>query len=131
MTNPDTIVARLYKAKYFPNSDLLHSNIGHNPSYVWRSLWSAKFVVRGGLKWSIRSGENISVWSQNWLFDGTSLENTWPNNLEVSNLRVSDLLIPNYKSWNYDLVVSLVGVEAAKKVQNTLLFDSVYNVKLH
>ncbi|GAU17355.1 hypothetical protein TSUD_232310 [Trifolium subterraneum] len=47
ITKPDTLVAKLFKAKYFPHSDFLESSIGHNPSYVWRSIWSSKFVVKG------------------------------------------------------------------------------------
>ncbi|XP_058726311.1 uncharacterized mitochondrial protein AtMg00310-like [Vicia villosa] len=65
MTKPNTLVSCLYKARYFPNCDFLKSEIGHNPSYVWRSIWSAKFMVQGGYKWSIGTGECISVWDQN------------------------------------------------------------------
>ncbi|XP_058727146.1 uncharacterized mitochondrial protein AtMg00310-like [Vicia villosa] len=83
MTNPDSLVSRLYKARYFPNCDFLNFNIGHNPSYVWRSFWSSKFVVKGVIKWSIGSGENISVWNYNWLLDGNSLVNPWSHNLVV------------------------------------------------
>jgi hypothetical protein len=31
---PDTLVARIYKAKYFPKTSLLDSHLGSNPSYV-------------------------------------------------------------------------------------------------
>jgi hypothetical protein len=44
LTCPGTLITKLLKAKYFPKSDFLSSSIGHNPSYVWRSIWSAKFV---------------------------------------------------------------------------------------
>jgi len=37
-TDPSSLVSRLFKARYFPNSDFIGSNIGHNPSYVWRSI---------------------------------------------------------------------------------------------
>jgi hypothetical protein len=37
-TKPHTIVAKLYKARYFPNSSLFDSQLGHNPSYAWRGL---------------------------------------------------------------------------------------------
>ncbi|MCI14198.1 RNA-directed DNA polymerase (Reverse transcriptase), partial [Trifolium medium] len=36
MTKPHTLVAKLYKARYFPNSSLFDSQLGHNPSYAWR-----------------------------------------------------------------------------------------------
>ncbi|XP_058750813.1 uncharacterized mitochondrial protein AtMg00310-like [Vicia villosa] len=128
-TNTDSLVSRLYKVRYFPNNDYLSFNISHNPSYVWRSIWSSKFVIKGGLKWSIGSGENISVWDQYWLVDGTSLTNPWPNNLVVSNLKVSDLITLNGKEWNHNLIYALVGEETTKKIQNTHLFAAVHNDK--
>lgn len=47
MINPVNLVSRLYKARYFPDCDFLDSATGYNPNYVWRSIWSSKFVVRG------------------------------------------------------------------------------------
>lgn len=46
MMNPDNLFSRLYKSRYFPNYDFLDSAIRHNPSYVWRNIWSSKFVVQ-------------------------------------------------------------------------------------
>jgi hypothetical protein len=53
VTHPGTLITKLFKAKYFPNSDFFGSSIGHNPSYVWRSIWSAKIIVQEGCKWNI------------------------------------------------------------------------------
>ncbi|KAK2394877.1 hypothetical protein QL285_056661 [Trifolium repens] len=38
MTKPHTLVAKLYKARYFPNSTLFDSKIGNNPSYTLRGV---------------------------------------------------------------------------------------------
>lgn len=62
MTDPNIIVTRLFKAKYFSKCDFLDSRCGHNPSYVWRSIWGARNVVKAGYKWSIGSGLNIPFW---------------------------------------------------------------------
>ncbi|XP_058742674.1 uncharacterized protein LOC131615213 [Vicia villosa] len=126
MTKPNTLVSRLYKARYFPKCDFLNSEIGHNPSYVWRSIWSAKFVVRGGNKWSIGTGGCISVWDQNWLYDSFVVTNLWPNNLMVANLKVSDLINPTCKQWKLNLIYPLVGGEVAQKIANTPLFEAVH-----
>ncbi|XP_058746447.1 uncharacterized protein LOC131619359 [Vicia villosa] len=48
MANPTSLVARIFKAKYFPNSSFFDSKIGNNPSFVWRSLWKAKAVLQLG-----------------------------------------------------------------------------------
>ncbi|KEH15732.1 hypothetical protein MTR_0607s0040, partial [Medicago truncatula] len=38
----ESLITHLLKAKYFPRSDYFGASIGHNPSYVWRSIWRAK-----------------------------------------------------------------------------------------
>ncbi|CAJ2647435.1 unnamed protein product [Trifolium pratense] len=73
VTKPSSLITKLLKARYFPKCDFFDSSIGHNPSYVWRSIWSSKSVVQGGCKWSIGTGENISIWEQNWLKEGMSI----------------------------------------------------------
>ncbi|CAK8542606.1 unnamed protein product [Lathyrus sativus] len=125
MSKPNNRVSRLYKARYFPNSDFLDSVLGHNPSYVWRSIWSSKFVVRGSYKWSIGSSESISIWNQNWLHDRTSLTNPWSHIPDVSNMKVVDLISNHGKQWNSDLIVPLVGEEVANKILNTALSEMV------
>jgi hypothetical protein len=34
MRKPESLVTKLFKAKYYPHSNFFNSNIGHNPSYV-------------------------------------------------------------------------------------------------
>ncbi|XP_059436301.1 uncharacterized mitochondrial protein AtMg00310-like [Corylus avellana] len=38
---PDSLVAKIMKAKYFPKKEVLDANIGSKPSYAWRSIWSS------------------------------------------------------------------------------------------
>ena len=45
LTKPHTLVARVFKENYFPSRDYLSSNLGSNPSFFWKSIWSAKEVV--------------------------------------------------------------------------------------
>jgi len=47
-TDTESLVSRIFKARYFPNKSYLTTTIGHNPSYVWRSILRACFIVRGG-----------------------------------------------------------------------------------
>ncbi|XP_074351958.1 uncharacterized protein LOC141691114 [Apium graveolens] len=47
-TNPNSLVSRVYKAKYFATSNILNANLGHNPSFIWRSLLEAKNLLSTG-----------------------------------------------------------------------------------
>ena len=67
LTKPHTLVARVFKEKYFPSGDYLSSNLGSNPSFIWKSIWSAKEVVKLGYRMRIGSGEITSVWNDPWV----------------------------------------------------------------
>ncbi|KAK9683300.1 hypothetical protein RND81_10G130100 [Saponaria officinalis] len=63
---PDTLVSQLMKARYYPHSNPLEAQLGHHPSYVWRSLLEAQWVIRKGCRWLVRSGANIRFWKDQW-----------------------------------------------------------------
>ena len=58
----NSLIYRVLKAKYFPTCDFIHSSIGNNPSYTWRSLISTQGLVNEGLRWRVGNGANIKVW---------------------------------------------------------------------
>jgi hypothetical protein len=64
-TNLDTLIARLYKAKYFPKCSFINSSLGHDPNFVRRSIFNSKFILRAGNRWRIGDGNNIPLWNEN------------------------------------------------------------------
>jgi hypothetical protein len=69
MTKPHSLVARIYKARYFPSSSLFEAKSGHNPSYAWRSIWKARQILMHGCRWRIGNGTSINIMGQPWLRD--------------------------------------------------------------
>ncbi|CAJ2636955.1 unnamed protein product [Trifolium pratense] len=130
LTNPGSLITRIFKAKYFSRSDFLSSSIGHNPSYVWRSIWSAKFVVRNGYQWVVGSGHDIPIWNHRWISDGSIIPT--PPNLheELANMTISDIFIGNEKRWNAHLIQDLVDDNTATKILKTHLLASVQNDRI-
>jgi hypothetical protein len=63
MTKLHSLVAKIYKAMYFPNSTLFDSHLDHNPSYAWRSIWKARQILMNGCRWIIGNKTNIKVMS--------------------------------------------------------------------
>ena len=49
--NNNSLVHRVLKARYFPNTNFLHAELGTKPSFAWRSILSAQIVVQLGYRW--------------------------------------------------------------------------------
>lgn len=45
-TNPHSLFARVFKAKYFHDRSFIQATLGHNPSFACRSIMSAQDVVK-------------------------------------------------------------------------------------
>lgn len=59
--DPDSLISRLLKARYFPRSDFLNASVGFNPSYSWRSILKGREVLAKGLLWSIGNGSEVLI----------------------------------------------------------------------
>ncbi len=62
LQNPQSLVHQVFKNKYFPRCGFMEVGVGYRASYAWRSLSSAKGVLRMGLRWHIRNGPMASCY---------------------------------------------------------------------
>ena len=62
LENPTSLMARMYKARYFPNGDTLNASIGSNPSYAWRSIHKSIEIIQQGTRWRVGNGKTIHIW---------------------------------------------------------------------
>ncbi|KAL0423118.1 UNVERIFIED_CONTAM: putative mitochondrial protein [Sesamum radiatum] len=63
MSNPDLLISRILKARYYRDNDFLHAKIGYNPSFAWRSILAARYIISKGIRWRVGDGQSIRVWS--------------------------------------------------------------------
>ncbi|KAL1100989.1 hypothetical protein V6Z11_D05G267000 [Gossypium hirsutum] len=45
VVNPESLLARIYKAKYYPRSTFWEARLGTNPSYNWKSIYAARGLL--------------------------------------------------------------------------------------
>lgn len=45
MENPNSLVSKVFKARYFKHMDIMEAGTGTNPSYIWRSLMWSKEIL--------------------------------------------------------------------------------------
>lgn len=56
LTNAESLVCRLFKAKYFPTFSVLEASLGGRPSATWRSILTARNYFALGLRTRIGNG---------------------------------------------------------------------------
>ena len=57
LENPNSLVACMYRAKYYPHGDVLKAGLGSYPSFTWRSIMQWLEVVRKGTRWRVGNGK--------------------------------------------------------------------------
>ena len=55
----NTLVYRVFKARYFKDCDFVHASLGNRPSYVWRSIYVAQEIIKKGIRWNVGKGQKI------------------------------------------------------------------------
>lgn len=63
---PNSFLAKTLKSKYSPNSSIWETPLGYNPSFAWKSMWSARPVLEKGCRWRIGNGLNMNIWHDAW-----------------------------------------------------------------
>ncbi|KAL5830904.1 hypothetical protein ACOSQ4_016258 [Xanthoceras sorbifolium] len=67
LNDPSSLLSRVLKAKYFPNTNFLKSSLGWKPFFVWRSILWGRDVLLRGLRWKVGDGQSISVYDDPWI----------------------------------------------------------------
>lgn len=63
---PDSLVAQLFKARYFRSQDIMQAGLGANTSFVWRSMCWGRELLKEGLCWSVANERDIDAGLRNW-----------------------------------------------------------------
>ncbi|XP_043806632.1 uncharacterized protein LOC122721785 [Manihot esculenta] len=53
INRPQSLVARVLKARYFSTQSFFEAPLGSNPSFLWRSIWETRGLIRAGAYWRI------------------------------------------------------------------------------
>ena len=103
LTQPNSLFARVYKAKYFSKGDFMDAKVGYRPS-AWRSIALARSVLRLGLRWHIGDGKQVRINSNSWLpLTGHFCPFSSQDVLDKDE-KVSVLIDVTNHSWNINMV---------------------------
>ncbi|KAA3482314.1 reverse transcriptase [Gossypium australe] len=98
LTQPQCLLARVLKARYFPFTDILAAKIGSYPSFTWRSICSARDLIEDGMLWSIGKGDRHDI------------RNRW--------ITVNHLMQSDSATWNDELIRNLFYEDTANRIRS-------------
>jgi hypothetical protein len=118
LTNPNSLCARVLKARYYPSTSILEAKATVGISYSWRSILKGVNLMKEGLVWRIGDGPNVRIWEDQWLNrDGCRM----PITPRQQNLltRVEELINPVTGQWYVELVMNTFWEVVAKIILST------------
>ena len=120
VTGTHSLFFRVYKARYFPRCSFMEAELGHNPSFVWRSLLAARELIREGSMWKIGNGQSVEVSDKTWL-PHRPLFKPGAN----TEMKVGDLIDQQTMQWNR----SLIQATFVQPTQTAILLTQLSNIR--
>lgn len=115
MNDPQSLLSRLYKGRYYAKTSFLEAGKGFRPSYAWISIVFGRELLQKGLIKSIRNGQSSLVWLDKWIMDEDPRRPVSKQILFDLNLRVQDLLDQNNR-WRMEMLVELFPENEVKRI---------------
>jgi hypothetical protein len=103
LTNPESLCARVLKARYFPNTSILEAIPTGGISYSWRSILKGVGLLKERLIWRAGNGVDINIWDDAWLRRDGSRQPITPRGHSLLT-KVNELINPHTGQWDEILV---------------------------
>lgn len=104
MQNPQSLVTRVFKGRYFPHDHVLKATKGQGSSFIWQGIWTAKEELKNGFRWVLGNVNDIVATQDPWLRNKANFK-VEQNQLYVGRTKnVSSLILPGEKRWNIELI---------------------------
>uniref|UniRef100_A0A803PL05 Reverse transcriptase domain-containing protein n=1 Tax=Cannabis sativa TaxID=3483 RepID=A0A803PL05_CANSA len=106
LTEEDSLVCKFYKARYFSNGSFLNASLGHNPSFIWKSIYESKDLIVAGARVRIGNGLNTYISNSPWLPDMNQPYIT-SSHPAIGDNKVASLMQVDHLRWDEDVVHDL------------------------
>ncbi|CAN6584292.1 unnamed protein product [Malus baccata var. baccata] len=112
--NPDSLLAKVMKEKYYPGKTFREASGGKRSSWGWKSVLECRKVLEKGMLWRVGDGASISIRKDPW-FPMPSTFQVRPKENTNATL-VSDLIDPNTRTWNVETIEDCFSQEESKVI---------------
>ena len=114
ISQPDSLCARVLKAKYYPNCNILKASPKKGSSFTWQSIMAGLNTFKRGHIWRVGNGESINIWEDHWVPGSPSRMIITPRQ-QVILRTVDELIDPHTHDWDEQLVRNIFNpVDAAR-----------------
>lgn len=118
--NLESLVAKVFKARYFPNCSFFEATRGHNPSYCWRSILAAQELLKKGCAIKIGNGRTTSIWKDSWLADPADQRVVTPVIPELEDAKVISLMRMDVTAeWDMEILDELFEPRDRERILKT------------
>ena len=115
LLEPDSLCARVFRARYYPDGKLLNAKQKSGSSYTWQSILAGLECFRKGYIWRVGDGSQIKIWEDSWIPTSHNLKVLTPrgNNLLTT---VDELVNPITWTWDEELIKDLFWTVDANRI---------------
>jgi ribonuclease HI len=106
ITQPQSLIAQVLKAKYFPKCHLFEAKESNTASYSWKSIQKSLWILKKGCVWTVGDGSNINIWEDNWLMEQNGYK-VWSKKPPDTTITKVQHLILDQNQWNQNLINKL------------------------
>jgi hypothetical protein len=99
---PNSLCARVLKARYYPRGTLIDTVFSGNPSSTWIAISYGLDLLKKGLIYRVGNGANIMVWQDRWIPRQSYLKVLTPK--RNCRIRHVSKLLDHDLNWNEEKV---------------------------
>ena len=128
--NPSSLFYKVFKSKYFPRCSILEAQLSSTSSYAWKSIMSARDLIKKGSIWRVGSGSNIRIWEDRWLPTPHHHFITTPRCTNPCVSQVAHLIDHQSRTWKKKLIREAFLPHDATAILGVLLSTRHHNDSL-
>lgn len=124
LTNPDSLCARVMKAKYFPNCSVHEATSYAGISYAWCSILKGIDLPKQGIIKRVGDGTTVNIWTDPWLPRLLCRRLVTPKGHTIIS-KASELISPASETWDDALVRNTFWPQDANLILSMLIFEDL------
>lgn len=103
LCDPDSLCARVLRAKYYPDGRLLRARLKSGSPFTWQSIMAGVDCFKKGCIWRMGDGSQIDIREDSWIPASQNLNIQTPRGNNIVT-RVEELINPINGTWDEDLI---------------------------